>query len=151
MKDSICFIACGLIIGFFLPFLFLFPNSQFFLSERQDDIHQKRLAQSKQYNENIYEDALAKKLYEEVRLLCWIMTQPENHKTKAIHIKRTWGSRCNKLLFMSSQKDPDIEIVALPVGEGRENLWDKTKRAFEYIYRHHFDDYDWFMKADDDR
>lgn len=95
-------------------------------------------------------DTIAKYLQSEVRILCWVMTNPENHKKKALHVKRTWGTRCNKLIFMSSALDSELEVVPLPVSEGRNNLWAKTKEAFKYIYKNHLDDADWFMKADDD-
>ena len=35
-----------------------------------------------------------------VRLVCLIMTMPANHQEKAIHVKATWGSRCDVLLFI---------------------------------------------------
>ncbi|XP_064553578.1 glycoprotein-N-acetylgalactosamine 3-beta-galactosyltransferase 1-like [Drosophila montana] len=96
------------------------------------------------------DSSLADKLKKEVRVLCWIMTNPKNHKKKARHVKRTWGKRCNILLFMSSGEDDELPTVKLDVGEGRENLWRKVKEAFKYVYKHHFNDADWFYKADDD-
>ena len=36
----------------------------------------------------------AKKEYNNSRLLCWVMTNPKNHKTKCTPIKETWGQRC---------------------------------------------------------
>lgn len=96
-----------------------------------------------------WNNKLANQLFDEVKVLCWIMTNPENHHKKAFHLKNTWGKRCNKLLFMSSKVDAEINSIALPVDEGRNNLWDKTKAAFRYVYRNH-PEYDFFLKADDD-
>ncbi len=51
---------------------------------------------------------------------------------------------------MSSKDDPGLPAVGLEVPEGRDFLWGKTRKAFQYIYEKHFDEADWFMKVDDD-
>ncbi|CAL1539230.1 unnamed protein product [Lymnaea stagnalis] len=98
-------------------------------------------------NEN---NSVARYLYKKVRVLCWVMTNPNNIQTKARHVKATWGKRCNILLFMSSKSDWELPAVALNVAEGRDHLWAKTKAAFKYIYSQHLNDADWFVKSDDD-
>lgn len=98
-----------------------------------------------------HNETMSKFLYDEVKVLCMVMTHPNNHKTLAIPVKQTWGKRCNKLLFMTSMDDSDIDTVVLPVEESRDNLEQKTKLAFKYAHDHHIDDFDFFMKADDDK
>ncbi|KAG8171988.1 hypothetical protein JTE90_019619 [Oedothorax gibbosus] len=92
---------------------------------------------------------LANELSQRIRVLCWVMTHPAARK-RCESIKRTWGKRCNILLFMSSEEDPDLPTVRLDIEEGRLFLWGKTKQAFKYVYEHYLDKADWFMKADDD-
>ncbi|KAM8715039.1 hypothetical protein ACLKA7_002139 [Drosophila subpalustris] len=70
-------------------------------------------------HEHPYDNSsVADQLKKEVRILCWAMTNPTNHKIKARHVKRTWGKRCNILLFMSSGEDDELPSVKLEVGEG---------------------------------
>ena len=107
------------------------------------------------------------------RILCWVVTTPSNTvKTEAV--KSTWGQRCDKLLFMSSQNgsnfffsicwlrflyfasfdvtDSSLPAIGLPLPgpESRDQLWNKAKLTLRYIYQNHLNDYDWFFKADDD-
>lgn len=97
------------------------------------------------------DESVSSRLFDEVKVLCWVLTSPGGIKSKAIHVNRTWGKRCNKLLLMSTKEDESMpNVVALNVGEGRSNLWGKTKKALQYIYDHHLDEADWFLKADDD-
>jgi hypothetical protein len=143
--DQIFPFLFGLLLGLCLSLLCFYPqNLGNVLSVKTNESVMKQSL-------SLYNETLADKLFNDVRILCWIMTTPENHKSKASFVKNTWGKRCNKLLFMSTKVDPELGSIALPVKEGRNTLWDKTKNAFQYIYKHHIDDADWFLKADDDK
>merc|ERR1719450_222276 len=51
---------------------------------------------------------------------------------------------------MSTQEDVSLGADKLDVEDGRNGLWTKVKLACKHVFLNHFDDYDWFMKADDD-
>lgn len=95
------------------------------------------------------DESVADKLKQRVRVLIWVMTSPKTVE-KARAVKNTWGSRCDLLLFFSSENNTEIPIIELDVEEGREHLFEKTTQAFDYIYENYFDMADWFMKVDDD-
>ncbi|XP_076012733.1 glycoprotein-N-acetylgalactosamine 3-beta-galactosyltransferase 1-B [Genypterus blacodes] len=96
------------------------------------------------------DSCMADELYRKVRILCWVMTGPNNLEKKARHVKSTWSRHCNVVVFMSSVDDPDFPTVGLGTKEGRDQLYWKTIRAFHYAYEHHAHEADWFLKADDD-
>jgi hypothetical protein len=96
------------------------------------------------------ESEVSQALKQSVRVLCWIMTGLNNTESRAIHVNATWAPRCNKYVFITSKPGYGLPTVDLNVTEGRNYLWAKTKAAFQWIYENEIDNYDWFMKADDD-
>ena len=58
--------------------------------------------------------------------------------------------RCNKIIYVSEEENKDFPTVGIKVDHGRDHLTAKTMGAFDYIYKNHYDDADWFIKADDD-
>lgn len=131
------------LIGFVIGFLFVF-----IIFEQRE---LPRLKAQFGQTTHLYNDIFSNKLYNEVKVLCMIMTNPANHKTKAIHVRNTWGKRCNKLLFITSQDDPDLDTIVLPVKESRKALRNKTKGSFLFAHDQYLNEFDWFMKADDDK
>ncbi|KAI1712584.1 fringe-like domain-containing protein [Ditylenchus destructor] len=117
-----------------------------------DKILEERLLFHEHSNHSQHSDegTLAREISKKVRIFCWVLTSPSNHKVRAIHVKATWLQRCNNYMFVSSKEDPELPAPYFNVTEGRDHLWGKTKAAFNHVYENYLDDYDWFLKADDD-
>ncbi|XP_066155151.1 glycoprotein-N-acetylgalactosamine 3-beta-galactosyltransferase 1-like isoform X2 [Euwallacea fornicatus] len=94
--------------------------------------------------------SVADQLSEDIRIICLVLTKPSNHFIKAVHIKSTWGKRCTKLVFASTQEEPVLPAIKLDIPEDRAHLWGKTKAALKHIYENYRGQYDWVYKADDD-
>ncbi|CAB1330143.1 unnamed protein product [Coregonus sp. 'balchen'] len=149
LSGSRCCFYMGFLVGtlslyFLRQVWFEMSMEPLVLGEGQDS-SVAALAKERQARDS--EDSrMADELYQKVRILCWVMTGPSNLQTKARHVKATWSRHCNVVVFMSSVDDP----VGLGTGEGRDQLYWKTIRAFHYALEHHGNDADWFLKADDD-
>lgn len=89
-------------------------------------------------------------ILKQTKIVCFIMTMDENILTKGKSINDTWGKRCDKLLFINSAKSKLPNTLWFNLPEGRNHLTGKTMAAIKYLYANHLNDYDWFMKADDD-
>jgi hypothetical protein len=116
----LCFFS-GFLIGFFLS-----------ITLRKDP-QRNQIYGYETFSNELYDDKLADMLFQEVKILCWVFTHPANHKVRSIHVKNTWGKRCNKLLFMSSEADPDLPIVVISGENDRVHLWNKTQQVYHYV------------------
>ncbi|XP_039092173.1 glycoprotein-N-acetylgalactosamine 3-beta-galactosyltransferase 1 [Hyaena hyaena] len=158
---------CGSAIGFFLcsQLLSIFLREQVDIqpnilhndphARHSDDNGQNHLEGQMNFNADSSQHKdentdIAEYLYQKVKILCWVMTGPQNLEKKAKHVKATWAQHCNKVLFMSSVENKDFPTVGLKTREGRDQLYWKTIKAFQYVHDHYLEDAHWFMKADDD-
>ncbi|KAA3673943.1 glycoprotein-N-acetylgalactosamine 3-beta-galactosyltransferase [Paragonimus westermani] len=51
---------------------------------------------------------LASKTETSIRILCMILTTPNDHAVKARAVKQTWASRCDDYFFVSSENDTQL-------------------------------------------
>jgi glycoprotein-N-acetylgalactosamine 3-beta-galactosyltransferase len=88
-----------------------------------------------------------------VRIYCLIITAPQHLNTRARAIHSTWGSRCDGHSFVTeySNNTKGLPIASIAnITPGYEHLTQKSVLAFLYAYKKFRNDYDWFVKADDD-
>lgn len=64
-----------------------------------------------------------------MRIICILSTAVKYHKTKAIHVKTTWGKNCDKLIFATATTDLNINAMDFNITDNYSQLWGKTKRA----------------------
>lgn len=155
-KSSWLAFNLGILIGFFTIFLLLHNITNTFRIEtpaairswkKMDDLS---LLEKLPHIHDPGSSKVSDDLSHKVRILCWIMTGPKNLDNKAIHLKYSWTRHCNVALFMSSTTNSSFPTIGLGTKEGRDQLYWKTIRAFQYVHKNYFDQADWFFKADDD-
>ncbi|CAJ0929508.1 unnamed protein product, partial [Mesorhabditis belari] len=139
-----------------------FPDAQH-LEDDMDDEHQIDFSGQKSKNEepHLHEDHgllhsheqnnVTDVLFDRVQVLCWIMTHPTTKNIKKVTaVNETWTKRCNKVIYFNTYNNLSVETVELNFTEGRNYLWDKTKRVLVYLHKTYGTKYNWFFKADDD-
>lgn len=90
------------------------------------------------------------------RILCAVFTHKANFESKAAAVNKTWGNRCHKTIYISgrlneNEKSSNLNIAYLDIPEtNRLNLTLKTISTILYANNHLVDEFDWFLKADDD-
>ncbi|ESN91207.1 hypothetical protein HELRODRAFT_144773, partial [Helobdella robusta] len=84
-----------------------------------------------------------------LRILCWFMTDGEILE-KAKRVRDTWAKNCDITLFMSSTGNPDFPAIGLNVTSGRDHIANKSRTAWNHVYRYYRNQADFFMKSDPD-
>jgi hypothetical protein len=96
------------------------------------------------------------------RVLCLILTTPKNFLTRAKAVNDTWAPRCNRYFFVTEQAQETLtpeqliftkQVPIAPIKNitgGYDHLTQKSTLAFFFAYENYLNDFDWFVKADDD-
>ena len=88
----------------------------------------------------------------QVLLYIGLVTSNEYINTRGIAINRTWGQLATALEYYVGEgiTSHSLPLVSLP---GTDDSYPPQKKVFHmyrYMYDHYIDQYDWFMRADDD-
>ncbi|CAF1029425.1 unnamed protein product [Adineta ricciae] len=96
------------------------------------------------------------------RICCFILTAPKYFLTRAKAINETWAPRCDRYFFVSEYMEDMMTSEQLnitrhlpiaPLKElnvGYSHLTQKSTLSFIHAYENYLNDYEWFVKADDD-
>ncbi|KAH8297572.1 hypothetical protein KR054_003244 [Drosophila jambulina] len=143
--STIC-LTLGLVMGIGLTVLFEY----FQVCKVDSESVAIREIQDRATHAHPWEKDPASWLHNETRILCMVLTMPKHHQTKAAEVKLTWGRRCNKLVFISSQEDKELGAIDIHLVEKRRHLLRKVGKALKYVFQNFVEEYDWFLKAEDD-
>ena len=96
------------------------------------------------------------------RIFCMITTAPKHFLTRTIAINDTWAPRCDRYFFVTEFPGNNAasalinfakQIPIAPIKNitpGYKHLTQKSNLALLFAYTNYINDYDWFVKADDD-
>lgn len=81
--------------------------------------------------------------YRKIRILCFIGTSTNNFATKVVHIRKTWGKNCDKIIFASNKSDPQLGVIGFNGPDDRSHFFKKLVNLMSYIRWNFIDEYDW--------
>ena len=108
------------------------------------------------YDPSIRYKLLSKELAPRKLLLVGVITAQKYLETRATAIYNTWGKEVSDIIFFSEQPN-STQQVEFPVVTLRGGVDDNTYppkykmfRMVQYLYDHYIDQFDFFMRVDDD-
>lgn len=85
----------------------------------------------------------------EQRILCIITLKPKGKRQQ--DIARTWGRRCQKLLFIRPHaRKPKLSIVGLAKSRTDSSSWARTRANLQHVHNRYHKKYDWFLMVTDE-
>ncbi|CAF1164261.1 unnamed protein product [Adineta steineri] len=96
------------------------------------------------------------------RVLCLILTTPKYFLDRVKAVNETWAPRCDRYFYITDYNPEKMtpeqinftqQIPIAPIQNitpGYDHLTQKSRLAFLFAYEKYFNDFDWFVKADDD-
>ncbi|CAB9500618.1 acetylgalactosamine 3-beta-galactosyltransferase 1 [Seminavis robusta] len=85
------------------------------------------------------------------KIFCLVYTIEKFHD-RIPAIRETWGPHCDGFMVGSTKTDKSLGTVEIP-HEGPEeynNIWQKVRSMWSYIYDNYYEKYDWFHIGGDD-
>lgn len=148
----------GLVFGITFSFVLIIANEQRQVAtayysnglDGKEDIRSALNGHSPNEEFHKNEDIVAAKLSKYIKVLCLVVTAPENFNTKTVAVNQTWGKRCSRLLFVSNKKNEFFPLIDFPVPVGKQYVWGLAKEAFKHVYQYYLGTIDWIVRADDD-
>jgi len=92
-----------------------------------------------------------KNIEKPVKIFCVVYTIQPSHD-RIPPILQTWGQKCDGFMVASNKTDPALYTVEIP-HEGEEiynNIWQKVRSIWSYVYDNYYQDYDFFHIGGDD-
>ena len=89
------------------------------------------------------------------RILCAVLTTRSEH-SKIHYVHNTWAKRCDTTIYLTGPKDPDqkddpeYNFVYINITNDHLKSTEKTLEAFKFAYDNLLEEFDWFVRADDD-
>jgi hypothetical protein len=84
-------------------------------------------------------------------LLCAVYGM-DNKRDQIDAIRETWGPKCDGFFIATARTDSSIDSVHIMQlnNDQYNNMWQKVRSMWSYIYDNYYDDFDWFHIGGDD-
>ncbi|XP_041355835.1 glycoprotein-N-acetylgalactosamine 3-beta-galactosyltransferase 1-like [Gigantopelta aegis] len=96
------------------------------------------------------DNKLAEAISKKVKVACFITSMQNHLENKLRAVNQTWGRRCDKTLYVMTTNMTGADILPVEIEDDRQTLTEKTRVAFTHLYNKYLNQFDFFLKADDD-